>query len=227
MNRAQRVHPAPTGPAFSEGEYARRQSAVRRRLGDLGIDVLLVSDPANMNYLTGYDAWLISAGLRMPCESFLRYYPVAEDNQRGFRLQPQGEHYDMADGVPQVIDQQYNLDTFAYYRPFMRFIGPYPLDEAAYDAYEAQSLVVDFRSMDSLAAEIMANDAFRGPLYTEEMPLMGKHGAGLIKICEKYWVKMLTEENFDANWAEFQAKLTDRNIDLIDGERTDYWARNN
>lgn len=46
--------------------------------------------------VTGYDAWLISVGLRMPCELFLVYYPVAEDNQRGFRLEKGGERYDIA-----------------------------------------------------------------------------------------------------------------------------------
>lgn len=44
-------------PPFVEAEYARRVDAVRQRMSEAGIDVLLVSDPANMNYLTGYDAW--------------------------------------------------------------------------------------------------------------------------------------------------------------------------
>src|SRR5829696_5957378 len=33
-----------------------RVAAVKRRMNAAGIDVLLVSDPTNMNYLTGYDA---------------------------------------------------------------------------------------------------------------------------------------------------------------------------
>ena len=38
-------------------EHAERLRRVRQRMADRGIDTLLVSDPANMHYLTGYDGW--------------------------------------------------------------------------------------------------------------------------------------------------------------------------
>jgi ectoine hydrolase len=38
-------------------EYAARLRRVRERMAAQGIDTLLVSDPANMHYLTGYDGW--------------------------------------------------------------------------------------------------------------------------------------------------------------------------
>ncbi len=41
---------------FARAEYLTRTAAVKRRMEAAGIDVLLVSDPCNMNYLTGYDA---------------------------------------------------------------------------------------------------------------------------------------------------------------------------
>src|SRR3954464_3575724 len=41
---------------FTRHEYLNRVAAVKRRMAEAGIDVLLVSDPCNMNYLTGYDA---------------------------------------------------------------------------------------------------------------------------------------------------------------------------
>src|SRR3954453_10810112 len=41
---------------FTRDEYLDRVVAVKRRMAEAGIDVLLVSDPCNMNYLTGYDA---------------------------------------------------------------------------------------------------------------------------------------------------------------------------
>ncbi len=53
----QSANPGEAGPPFAESEYGRRQSAVRQRMAAAGIDVLLVSDPANINYMTGYDAW--------------------------------------------------------------------------------------------------------------------------------------------------------------------------
>jgi len=42
---------------FSEAEYRQRIETTRHRMSEAGIDVLVVSDPANMNYLTGYDGW--------------------------------------------------------------------------------------------------------------------------------------------------------------------------
>src|SRR5690348_10168097 len=43
--------------AFPDDEYDLRLERTRARMSEAGIDVLLVTDPANMNYLTGYDAW--------------------------------------------------------------------------------------------------------------------------------------------------------------------------
>ena len=42
---------------FSRDEYARRLDQVRREMDARGIDVLLVTDPSNMAWLTGYDGW--------------------------------------------------------------------------------------------------------------------------------------------------------------------------
>ncbi|MEQ6388581.1 M24 family metallopeptidase [Bacillaceae bacterium S4-13-58] len=43
--------------AFDLEEYQTRLQKTKKEMECLGIEVLLVSDPANMNYLTGYDAW--------------------------------------------------------------------------------------------------------------------------------------------------------------------------
>jgi ectoine utilization protein EutD len=43
--------------AFAPAEYDARLRRVRERMAARGIDTLLVSDPANMHYLTGYDGW--------------------------------------------------------------------------------------------------------------------------------------------------------------------------
>jgi Xaa-Pro dipeptidase len=42
---------------FQEAEYLERLRNTKKRMTDAGIEVLIVSDPANMNYLTGYDGW--------------------------------------------------------------------------------------------------------------------------------------------------------------------------
>lgn len=42
---------------FSVSEYKSRLIKTKESMLEHGIDVLLVTDPANMNYLTGFDAW--------------------------------------------------------------------------------------------------------------------------------------------------------------------------
>ena len=43
--------------AFGDTEFERRRSAVGRRMEDVGFDLLVCQDPANMNWLTGFDGW--------------------------------------------------------------------------------------------------------------------------------------------------------------------------
>lgn len=42
---------------FEKGEYVERLTRCKHAMSAAGIDVLVESDPANMNYLTGYDGW--------------------------------------------------------------------------------------------------------------------------------------------------------------------------
>lgn len=42
---------------FALSEYERRIAATRSRMAETGLDVVLCPDPANINYLTGYDGW--------------------------------------------------------------------------------------------------------------------------------------------------------------------------
>lgn len=42
---------------FEKSEYLERLQRTRTAMAGRGIEVLLVADPANMNYLTGYDGW--------------------------------------------------------------------------------------------------------------------------------------------------------------------------
>ncbi|WP_172296908.1 M24 family metallopeptidase [Pseudoruegeria sp. HB172150] len=44
-------------PPFSTAEYKRRLSKTRAAMERRGIDVMIVSDPSNMAWLTGYDGW--------------------------------------------------------------------------------------------------------------------------------------------------------------------------
>ena len=42
---------------FSRAEYAERLAKTRRAMEKAGIDLLIVTDPSNMHWLTGYDGW--------------------------------------------------------------------------------------------------------------------------------------------------------------------------
>jgi ectoine hydrolase len=44
-------------PRFSADEYATRLRKTRAAMEERGIDLLVVSDPSNMHWLTGYDGW--------------------------------------------------------------------------------------------------------------------------------------------------------------------------
>jgi len=46
-----------TNPLFAEETYRKRLRRVKERMDHAGMELLLVMDPANMNYLTGYDGW--------------------------------------------------------------------------------------------------------------------------------------------------------------------------
>ena len=42
---------------FSQEEFDLRIKKVKDSMSKLGIDILISTDPSNMNYLTGYDGW--------------------------------------------------------------------------------------------------------------------------------------------------------------------------
>ncbi|WP_313353119.1 ectoine hydrolase DoeA [Paracoccus sp. (in: a-proteobacteria)] len=42
---------------FTRQEYAERLAKTRRAMEEKGVDLLIVTDPSNMNWLTGYDGW--------------------------------------------------------------------------------------------------------------------------------------------------------------------------
>jgi len=44
-------------PPFSRDEYAERLNRVRSAMEQRGFDALVIGDPGNINWLTGYDAW--------------------------------------------------------------------------------------------------------------------------------------------------------------------------
>ncbi|WP_028279746.1 M24 family metallopeptidase [Arthrobacter sp. H5] len=80
---------------FTETEYAQRLSNVRRRMEDQGLSALLVTDPANIYYLCGYNAWSFYTPqlLFVPAEGDMVLFAREMDAQGAFRttwLPPSG-----------------------------------------------------------------------------------------------------------------------------------------
>ena len=44
-------------PTFEKEEYDIRLAKVRKSMDEKNIEVLIVTDPSNMSWLTGYDGW--------------------------------------------------------------------------------------------------------------------------------------------------------------------------
>ena len=61
--------PANNAP-FSKPEYNRRLAKTRTAMAEAGIDLMFVTDPSNMAWLTGYDGWsfYVHQGVMLPLE---------------------------------------------------------------------------------------------------------------------------------------------------------------
>jgi len=46
-----------TNPNFTDAEYEARVAQTRAEMSKRGIDLLVISDPSNMNWISGYDGW--------------------------------------------------------------------------------------------------------------------------------------------------------------------------
>ena len=42
---------------FTKEEYNYRLTAIKQQMSKKALDVLIITDPSNMNYTTGYDGW--------------------------------------------------------------------------------------------------------------------------------------------------------------------------
>ena len=73
---------------FQAEEYLERNRNTKERMTNAGIDVLLVSDPANMNYLTGYDGWsfYVHQGVIVSLDAKYPLWFGREQDSNGARL---------------------------------------------------------------------------------------------------------------------------------------------
>ena len=63
---------------FSKEEYIERQSKVRNSMNDSNVDALVVYDPANMFWLTGYDGWSFYVHQCVVSQRMVAFFGMAE-----------------------------------------------------------------------------------------------------------------------------------------------------
>lgn len=93
-------------PAFEAAEYATRLARTRERMAARDIDLLVVADPANINYLSGYDAWSFYTPqvLVVPRDEGLLFYTRAMDRAGAILTTDMEE--DRIRGFPESYVQQ-------------------------------------------------------------------------------------------------------------------------
>jgi len=72
---------------FSPEEYADRLAKTRRSMAEKGIDILFVTDPSNMSWLTGYDGWsfYVHQGVIVPEDGLPMWWGRGQDGNGAVR----------------------------------------------------------------------------------------------------------------------------------------------
>jgi len=73
---------------FSEEEFQRRVRKTKEMMDKSGMEMLLVMDPANMNYLTGYDGWsfYVHQGVIVSLDAPYPFWFGREQDSNGARI---------------------------------------------------------------------------------------------------------------------------------------------
>ena len=98
-------------PHFTASEFAQRLSAVRQRMAEPGLDLLLLSAPENIFYLTGLDHWGYFAPhlLMVPAEGEMTLVTRAMETVTiahqvaNARFEGHGDHETVADGFARAL----------------------------------------------------------------------------------------------------------------------------
>ncbi len=136
-----------------------------------------------------------------------------------------GDQHTIEDGIPVFDDLQRYADTFGYISESLRILGDYPFRSAVTDAVREQFRVIDFSGHDERALALAQENSFQEPVFQSRMNVMSRQGPGLIRIAERYWVRMITEPDFDAQFEEFIGRMNDRGMQAIIDERRAYLER--
>lgn len=72
-------------PPFNESEYHARIQKTQRSMLEKGAEVLLITNPANMNYLSGYDGWsfYVHQLLVVTVDAAIETFNIREKDEKG------------------------------------------------------------------------------------------------------------------------------------------------
>ena len=75
-------------PVFPVEAYRQRLRRVKEKMDHAGMELLLVMDPANMNYLSGYDGWsfYVHQGLVVDLASDTPFWFGRQQDSNGARM---------------------------------------------------------------------------------------------------------------------------------------------
>ncbi|MBB5749494.1 Xaa-Pro dipeptidase [Micrococcus sp. TA1] len=110
-------------PMFSATEYGQRLAAVRERMARQGLSALVVTDPANIFYLSGYDAWSFYTPqmLFVPAQGEMLLFLREMDAQGAFRTSWLPE--DQMIGYPEQYVHQPHVHPFDWVAVALRRRG--------------------------------------------------------------------------------------------------------
>ena len=100
---------------FSHDEYARRIRKTQESMDRQGIELLLIMDPANMNYLTGYDGWsfYVHQGVIVSLDDEMPIWFGREQDSNGARLTTWLDEKHIY-GYPDIYVQSRYMHTMQY-----------------------------------------------------------------------------------------------------------------
>ncbi len=109
---------------FAQSEYHRRIRRTKEQMDRQGIEVLLVVDPANMNYLTGYDGWsfYVHQGVILALDADAPLWFGRQQDANGARLTTWLPH-DHIHGYPDEYVQSRYTHTMRYVAQLLRDQG--------------------------------------------------------------------------------------------------------
>jgi len=114
---------AVTPEAVTPEEYARRLAAVRERMASRSLAALFVGDPANIYYLTGYNAWSFYTPqvLLVPAEGDVHFFTRAMDAQGAHRTAHLAPH--QIHGYPEPLVHRPDVHPFDWVADRIRELG--------------------------------------------------------------------------------------------------------